>query len=101
MWQMLAGAGGIRYWYFPSIVFAWLLLWGFQSRTTALKTASAVLLCIMCFGIIRDWRIPTFKDLNWTEDAKRFEAAPPGTVVTIPENPNGWNMRLVKHPPGH
>jgi hypothetical protein len=96
MWQMLAGAGGIRYWYFPSIVFAWLLLWGFQSRTTALKTASAVLLCIMCFGIIRDWRIPAFKDLNWTEDAKRFEAAPPGTVAIFPENPEGWDIRLVK-----
>jgi hypothetical protein len=95
-WQMLAGASGIRYWFFPTLVFAWLLLRGFQSRTTALKTASAVLLCIMCFGIIRDWRIPAFKDLNWTEDAKRFEAAPPGTVAIFPENPEGWDIRLVK-----
>jgi hypothetical protein len=50
----------------------------------------------MCFGIIRDWRIPAFKDLNWTEDAKRFEAAPPGTVAIFPENPEGWDIRLVK-----
>lgn len=96
MWQLLAEAGGIRYWYFPSLVFAWLLLWGFQSRAAALKTVSAVLLCVMCFGVIRDWRIAPFKDLNWAQDAKRFEAAPPGTAMTFPENPEGWDIRLVK-----
>jgi len=97
MWQLLAVAGGIRYWYFPSLAFAWLLLWGFQSRAGALKMVSAVLLGILCFGIIRDWRIPPMKDLGFTEAAKRFEAAPPGTVAVFPENPEGWNMRLVKH----
>jgi hypothetical protein len=97
MWQLLAGAGGIRYWYFPTIAFAWLLLWGFHSRVVALKTVSAVLLCVMCFGIIRDWRIQPMTDLHWTEDVKRFEAAPPGTVFTFPENPEGWNLTLVKH----
>ena len=99
MWELLAGAIGIRYWYFPTLAFAWLLLWGFQSRAVALKTVSAVLLCVMCFGIIRDWRIPPFKDLHFAEYARNFEAAPPGTAVVFPENPEGWNMRLVKHLP--
>jgi hypothetical protein len=99
MWQVLAGAVGIRYWYFPTLAFAWLLLWGFQSRAVALMTVSAVLLCVMCFGIIRDWRIPPFQDLHFAEYARNFEAAPPGTAVVFPENPEGWNMRLVKHLP--
>jgi hypothetical protein len=100
MWELLAGAGGIRYWYFPSLIFAWLLVWGFQSRVVAMKTVSAALLCAMCFGVIRDWRIAPFADLHWAQEAKQFEAAPPGTVMTVPENPDGWNLRLVKRSTG-
>lgn len=96
MWQLLAGAGGIRYWYFPSLVFVWLLLWGFQNETRPLKTVSAVLLCIMCFGIVRDWRIPPFTDMHWAENAQRVESLPAGTAIVFPENPQGWDIRLVK-----
>lgn len=99
-WELLAEGGGSRYWFFPTLAFAWSLLWGFQSRTGSLKTVSAVLLCLMCFGIIRDWRHPAFKDMHFADYAARFEAAPAGTAVTIPENPAGWTIRLVKHEPG-
>jgi hypothetical protein len=54
----------------------------------------------MCLGIIRDWRHPAFKNMHFAEYAARFEAAPAGAVVTIPENPAGWTVRLVKRPPG-
>jgi hypothetical protein len=97
MWQMLAGAGGIRYWYFPTIVFLWLLLWGFSSGPGTLKKVSAVLLCITCFGLIRDWRIAPMKDMHWAENARRFEAAPAGTTMVFPENPAGWTISLTKH----
>jgi hypothetical protein len=100
MWQLLAGASGIRYWYFPMLAFAWSLLWCFQSRVVTLKIVSAVLLCLMCFGIVRDWRYPALEDLQFTQRAVGFEAAPSGTVVIFPQNPQGWNMRLVKHPTG-
>ena len=95
-WQLLAGASGIRYWFFPTLSFAWSLLWGFQSQNRALKTVSAVLLCLMCFGIIRDWRIAPMKDMHWPENAKLFEAAPVGTTMLFPENPEGWNVTLTK-----
>lgn len=96
-WQMLASASGIRYWFFPTLAFAWSIVLCFQSRSGALRILSGVLLCVMCFGIVRDWRIPPLKDLHFAEDAMRFEAAPAGTTLTIPGNPEGWNMRLVKH----
>jgi hypothetical protein len=32
------------------------------------------------------------------ESAKSFAAATPRTVIVIPENYQGWNVRLVKHP---
>jgi hypothetical protein len=100
MWELLTEAAGIRYWYFPTIVFAWSILWSARSRTALLRIVSATLLLIMCFGIVRDWRYPAWEDMHFAEYAERFEAAPAGTAVTIPENPAGWTVRLVKHPPG-
>jgi hypothetical protein len=50
----------------------------------------------MGVGIVRDWSHPVFQDLHFSEIASRFESAPAGTAVTIPLNPAGWNMRLVK-----
>jgi hypothetical protein len=71
-------------------------MWCFRSRYEALRVVAAPLLLIMCLGIARDWRQPAFKDLHFTENARRFEAAPAGMAITIPENPDGWSLRLVK-----
>jgi hypothetical protein len=54
-------------------------------------------LCAMCLGAALNWRQPGLNDLHFAEDAMRFEAAPPGTVMMFPENPAGRTMRLVKH----
>jgi hypothetical protein len=51
----------------------------------------------MCIGMIRDWRHPAFKDLDFAASARRFENAPPGTLTDFAENPDGWKMELVKH----
>ncbi len=99
-WANLAAGPGIRYWFFPTLAFAWTLLWCFQSRIRLLKIVSAPLLLLMCVGMIRDWRHPAFKDMHFAKYAARFEAAPAGTVVIIPENPAGWTVRLVKRPAG-
>jgi hypothetical protein len=61
---------------------------------------SAILLCLMFVGIVRDWRQPTSKDLQFKECAKRFEAVPARTTLTIPENREGWTAQLVKDAPG-
>ena len=99
-WQQLSEAIGIRYWYFPTLVFAWSILFCFRSRTAILRIVSATLLFLMCFGIVRDWRYSAYEDMHFAEYAKRVEAAPPGTIVTIPQNPKGWNLQLVKHVAG-
>ncbi len=100
IWDVYAGVPGLRYWFFPALAFAWALLWGTRSRIAPVRAVSLVLLCLMCFGIVRDWRQPTYSDTHFAESVKRFEAAPPGTVVTIPEYPQGWTMQLVKHARG-
>jgi hypothetical protein len=96
-WMALASTSGIRYWYFPVLAFAWSILWCFRSRNDVLKIVSAALLFLVCIGILRDWRYQAFEDLHFAQYAKRFEAAPVGTASTIPENPEGWNMMLIKH----
>jgi hypothetical protein len=98
-WKELSDAPGIRYWFLPTLAFAWSLLWSLRQSNPILRGVSAVLLCVMIFGIVRDWRNPEFLDTNFQEYAKRFEAAPAGTTVTIPISPEGWNMKLIKHPP--
>jgi hypothetical protein len=100
VWQLMSGASGVRYWFFPTLAFAWAILWCLCSRGVLLKVVSACLLVSMCTGILRDWEHPAFQDLHFAEYAKRFEAVPVGTAVTIPVNPRGWDMRLVKRAPG-
>ena len=100
VWQFLAGSGGIRYWYFPTLVFAWSILWCYRSRAIPVRAISGLLLCLMCFGIIRDFRYPALKDLHFAQDVKRFEAVAPGTAFVFPQNPQGWNLTLVKRPSG-
>jgi hypothetical protein len=98
VWPLFAASGGIRYWFFPTLAFAWTILWCFEVRRGALRTLAAGLLCLMSIGVLRDLRHPAFKDVQFAEHARRFEAAPAGATVTIPENPDGWSAQLVKHP---
>jgi hypothetical protein len=96
-WENLAWGTAMRYWFFPTLAFAWSILWCIQSRSRSLRIVGSVLLCIMCFGGIRDWRHPAFHDLHFGDYVSSFEAAPAGTAIIIPENPAGWNLRLVKY----
>jgi hypothetical protein len=99
-WQVLVFLGESRYWFFPMLAFAWSILWCLQSRILVAWIVSIVLLCVMCFGIIREWRQPALRDAHFAEYATEFEAEPAGTAVTIPLSPAGWNMTLVKRLPG-
>jgi hypothetical protein len=97
VWALLAQASDIRYWVMPSLAFAWCLLWCARSGNAFLKIVSLVLLCVMTFSAAINWKHPALTDLHFAEFARAFEAAPPGTVMIIPENPTGWQIRLVKH----
>jgi hypothetical protein len=97
VWEMFAQASDIRYWVMPSLAFAWCVLWCARSGTVFLRIVSVVLLFVMSFSAAINWKHPALPDLQFVEFARAFEASPPGTVMIIPENPTGWQMRLVKH----
>jgi hypothetical protein len=95
-WELLSRAGGIRYWFFPTLAFVWLLLFGIRSGGEVLKAILVVVMVTAFVGVVRDWRTPALADLHWAENAKHIEGAAPGTVLVIPVNPAGFTMKLVK-----
>jgi hypothetical protein len=99
-WQVLLQAPGIRYWFFPMLAFVWALIWCCStSETRLVRIAGAAGLTLMVFGVLRDWKYPAYTDFNFPKYAKQFEAAAPGTVVTIPIYPDGWVVTLTKKDP--
>ena len=98
LWEAILRVASIRYWYFPSLIFLWSLLWCACYASSRVFRASGVLLALVLVqGIVRDWRIPPFVDLHFPEYAAQFEAAPRGTVVKIPLNPPpAWFMELTR-----
>ena len=96
VWDLLIDGCGARYWFFPSLVFMWSLLWCARSGGTALRIGAAAFLFVMCFTIPLSWRQPAYKELQFAAFARNFASMPPGTAMVIPENPDGWEIRLVK-----
>ena len=97
MWELLQDAGGVRYWFFPMLGFAWALVWCLTSSKNILFQGAAGLgFLAMTFGIALDWEYPAYTDFHFHDHASRFDAADPGTSVTIPINPDGWVMNLTK-----
>jgi hypothetical protein len=96
VWPWMASNAGDRYWFFPTLAFAWSLAWLFRRPEQLLKIISTSLLFLMCIGMLRDWKHPAFYDLQFPTYAKRFAAAPQGAATSIPINPPGWHMKLIK-----
>ena len=95
-WEMIARAAAVRYWFYPSLVFLWSLIFGLRSSSRPVKAASAGLLVVLSFGIALRWHRPPFTDTHFPDLARHFETLPAGTAEQFPENPDGWSFRLVK-----
>lgn len=97
-WGVLAFSSGIRYWFLPTVACSWTLLWYLLARPASRprQVVGAMLLVLMMIGFTRDFRIPAREDLHFGSYADTLEASPAGTIVTIPLNPKGWDMQLIK-----
>lgn len=98
-WSLLWRPGtGVRYWFIPMLAFVTILTWLLgATRPRRLQLTAKIALVIMLAGIVVDWRYPTFADLNFKNYSRQFVEAPTGTKVSIPINPPGWFMELIKH----
>jgi hypothetical protein len=97
-WGFLTEISGVRYWFFPTVAFTWTIVWYLLGRPhrRICQGIGATLMILMVIGFVRDWRIAPHKDAHFAAYVDRFEASPPGTEMVIPENPDGWTIRLVK-----
>ncbi|MBA3922247.1 MAG: hypothetical protein H0X31_11320 [Nostocaceae cyanobacterium] len=98
-WLSLSIPGsGCRYWFIPMLSFVTLLFWLLSKRQPRLIRIAAVLvLAVMVFGIVLDWRYPAFANLEFKTYASKFITIPQGFKMKIPINPPGWFIELTKH----
>lgn len=96
-WTLMTRVAGSRYWFFPSLAFAWILCWYvFGNCSRRLHVLGTSLLVLMVVGFVNDWRHPAHPDLHFGRYAERFRQAQPGRVIELPTDPPGWTMRLIK-----
>jgi hypothetical protein len=91
----LPGTGG-RYWFIPMLAFITVVVW-MLGRSGKSGVFAKILLAIMFIGIIGDWRHSPFTDLNFKKYAHQLETSSKGLQISIPINPPGWSMTLIKH----
>jgi hypothetical protein len=99
LWAAILETPSLRYWFYPSLPFLFAILWCVMfARSRVMRGLAVVLALLLCQGIWRDWRIPPLDNLHFSQEAAAFEAAAPGTQVTIPLNPptGEWYMVLTK-----
>jgi hypothetical protein len=101
-WEYLQIPGrSSRYYFFPILAYYAALISVATNMTSAnfkpARYLAMALLLLSTVGIYRDWRYPKFADLHFQTYAAVFERTAPGDRVTIPINPVGWEMQLVKH----
>ncbi len=89
---------GCRYWFFPMLAFVWSLAWCARTAPSkSFKVAGSVLLIVMVFGVIREYRYPPLRDENFPVWSYRFEHAKAGAHWQIPAPPDSrWTIQLTK-----
>jgi hypothetical protein len=100
LWPLLLPIPGQRYWLFPSLVLLFAVLWcAAFAQARVIRCLGLGFALLLCVGIWKDRRVRPLVDVGFRQSAAAFEAAPPGTHVTIPIYPGGnWKMDLVKRP---
>ena len=88
VWRVIAATGGIRYWFFPTLAFAWTLVTlALEPKgRTAGRMVAVALLPVMLIGVLRDWRHPAFTDLHFAVYAETLSKSAPGTVLVFLES---------------
>ena len=96
-WPALLSAGGIRYWFSPMLAFIASIVWMLQGRNRPLIQWTAIaLLLVMVFGIVQVWGHPRLVDFRFPEYVRKLSSQPSGTTLSVPINPAGFTMQLMK-----
>ncbi len=97
-WQaMMDPAFAVRYWYIPRLAILAILVWllGRNQRIWIRSMALAAIVCIASAAFTH-WKYAALTNYDWPRYAHLLERAPRGTIVSIPVNPPGWKIAVVK-----
>lgn len=97
-WEAISAPGAAgRYWYLPSLGVACVVFWMTSpARPVVMRFVAVLLLCFVSAAVVRSWRYPPLPNLDFPRYAAAFATVPRGAEFTIPINPSGWEMRLIK-----
>lgn len=103
-WEVLSEANGIRYWLIPMLAFMATLIWGARKTNPFVVRWIAIffLSCMILFSIKNyrhsiNYKYPSYIDFHYRDEVKTFLNLPKGEEMSIPINPSGWTMNLVRH----
>ena len=97
-WEVLANAAGIRYWFFPSLMFLWsAACCASRGRTTLARYAGLAVLLLTIIGIVRKWTYPPWPGNHFSADVERFKNLKSGERMDFEVyDPGGRKMELIK-----
>jgi len=100
LWRTLWSipGNGQRYYLVPMamLLFALSALVGCGKTNASRWIAATVLLILGATGERNDWKLPAFTDLQFRKYVALYRGLPPGSWVTVPINPPGWQIKLRK-----
>jgi hypothetical protein len=97
-WEVLAQVMGIRYWFFPSLMFLWLAVWcASAGKTRTVRFAGTAVLLLTLVGVVRKWSYPPWPQSHFNADVERFQALKSGERMRFAVyDPGGRTMELIK-----
>jgi len=88
----------IRYWFVPRLAVLATLVWMIgRERPMWARSASAIAILLLTSSAIRHWQYSATPYQDFRRYASDFEHTAKGTQFSIPVNPPGWRIILVKH----
>jgi hypothetical protein len=91
--QTLERGFGSRYFYAPQLMMIWLLIVFLQNGRRSVRIGAAALLVLALAANVRRLHEPTLINQHWANYAAKIRNHEP---VTVPLNPQGWQMTLNK-----
>ncbi len=97
-WEVLANAMGIRYWFFPSLMFLWCAAWCVSAGKSSLaRFAGLGVLLLMTIGIGRKWTYPPWPESQFSAEVEHFKSLKTGEhMIFSVYDPGGRTMELIK-----
>jgi hypothetical protein len=89
---------GQRYYFLPmaTLLFALATLAGRAKQWWWRGLAAGLLVLIGAMGARVDWVLPPFTDFHFRTYVALYRSLPPGSYMTVPINPPGWQMKIRK-----